>query len=88
MKPNKLVIANTVALWAAVAWVTCTAFVWLLPGFSGTILSWWTHGRWPVSDINITFISFISGGITLGLAAWIYGWLFGWSWEKVRVFAS
>lgn len=83
MKPTKLVIANTVALWAAVAWVTCTVFVWLLPGFSGTILSWWTHGRWLASDINITFISFIAGAVTLVIAAWIYGWLFGWSWEKV-----
>lgn len=82
MKSNKFIIANTVSVWAAVAWVTCTAFVWLLPGVSETLLSWWTHGRFSFGPMNLTFVGFIGGGISLVIAGWIYGWLFGWAWEK------
>ncbi len=81
---DKLVIANALAVTSAVAWIVCSAFVWLLPDLSMTITGWWAYGLnlTPLGAFRLDLTTFILGGITLTLAFWALGYLFGWSWEK------
>lgn len=85
MDLEKKVIANAFALSMAILWVVCSALVYLLPGFTLLVTKWWMHGM----DIevmgvwNLTLSSFVWGGLTLTIGAWIMGYIFGWSWERV-----
>jgi len=85
MKLTGTILANAFALTTVIVWVICSAFIFLLPGLSMTITSWWVHGLdlSPLGTFKLDLINFLLGGITLTLAFWGIGYIFGWSWEKV-----
>ena len=84
MKLDRITIANAFALTTGIAWVICSAFVFLLPDFSMTITSWWFHGLnlSPLGSFKLDFINFLLGGVILVLSFWVIGYILGWSWEK------
>lgn len=83
MKLDKMVLANAFALATSILWVACSAFVFLFPRLSTTITNWWIHGL-DISLLgswSLTPTSFVLGGVTLVVSAWVTGWVFGWAWE-------
>lgn len=76
---TEMKVANALAVTTALLWVVCTAFVWLLPGFSLTIVEWWMHGMSleVMGEWNLTVVNFVLGGLTLTGSAWVSGWVFG-----------
>ncbi len=85
MNLEKMALAKAFALTAAIAWVVCSAFVFLLPNLSMTITSWWVHGLnlSPLGSFKLDLVNFLLGGITLTLSFWGVGYIFGWSWERM-----
>lgn len=85
MKLEKMALANAFALTTAIAWIACSAFVFLLPDLSMTIASWWMHGLSlsPFGSFKLDLTNFLLGGITLTLSFWGLGYIFGWSLEQV-----
>lgn len=86
MKFEKTALANSFALATAILWTLCTAFVLVLPVFSTTVIQWLMHGM-DISTMggwNLTLGSFVLGGASITLSAWVAGWILGWSWEKVN----
>ena len=81
MKLEKMVIANASALSTAILWIVCSIGVALLPDFVQTIRESMMHGAVATGSLEITFGSFLMGGIALVVMAWVWGWVFGWAWE-------
>lgn len=84
MKLEKTALANAFALATAIAWVVCSAFVFILPDLSMTVTNWWVHGLSlsSLGSFKLDLTNFLLGGITLTIAFWGVGYVFGWSWEK------
>lgn len=83
MKLTKNSLANGLALATAILWVLCSAFVAIFPDFSVTVTKWWMHGM-DVSNFNLSFASFIWGGLTLTASFWVVGYVLGWSLDVVN----
>ena len=85
MKPTKMVLANAFALTTVIFWTICSLFVVVLPDFSFEISRWWMHGldMSTMGNWNLTLSTFILGGVTLAVSAWVTGWVLGWSIEQV-----
>lgn len=83
MKLTKELLANSFALATAILWVLCSAFVFILPGFSMTVTRWWLHGMQvdQLGPFSLNPTNFILGGATLIISLWITGYVFGWSLE-------
>jgi len=86
MKSIKKRLANSIALAMTVLWILCSAIVWILPGFSLLVTNWWTHGMdlSAMRSRNLTFGTFVWGGIAAIASAWDTGWILGWNWEIVE----
>ena len=83
MKLEKMVIANASALSTAILWTICSIGVALMPDFVETVRGWMMHGAIMSGSLEINFGSYLMGGISLVIMAWLWGWLFGWAWEYV-----
>lgn len=81
MKLTKESLANALALTTAIAWVVCSLFVTILPGFSLIVTKWWMHGMPLPGNWNLNFGNFLLGGITLTISGWLFGYVLGWSLE-------
>lgn len=79
MKLTKELLANAFALTTGILWVLCSAFVWVLPGFSMIVTKWWVHGMQVenLGQFNLNITNFILGGVTLIISAWVTGYVFG-----------
>ncbi len=86
MNLTKSLLANAFALTAAILWVVCSAFVWLLPNLSLKISKWWVHGMKvsALGQFNLTLNNFLLGGVTLVVAMWVTGYVFGWALEYLQ----
>jgi hypothetical protein len=83
MKLDKMAIANAAALSTAILWTICSIGVALLPNFVQSMREWMMHGSIATSALEVTFGSFLMGGILLVVIAWVWGYVFGWAWEYV-----
>ena len=80
MKTNNN-LARPFALATGILWVLCSAFVALFPDFSNTVTQWWMHGM-NLQKYNISWESFIWGGLTLVASFWLVGYVLSWSIES------
>lgn len=80
------VLGNAFALTAAIVWIICSLFIWLLPDFSLTVIRWLAMGLdiSALGRFNLDFGTFLIGGITITVSAWIGGYILGWSIEYFR----
>ena len=83
MKLEKLMIAQAASLSTAILWTICTIWVALLPDFTETIRAWIMHGSVATGPLEVTFASYLMGGLTLVIISWVWGYVFGWAWEFV-----
>lgn len=81
MKLDKMVIANASALSSALLWTLCSLGVALFPSLVETIREWIMHGSVATGALEVTFGSYLLGGLSIIVISWIWGYLFGWAWE-------
>lgn len=83
MKLEKMVIANASALSTAILWTVCALGVALFPSLVETIREWIMHSSVSTGPLEVTFASYLLGGLSLVIISWIWGYVFGWAWEYV-----
>ena len=83
MKLTKNKLAGSFALATAVLWTLCSAFVAIFPDFSLKVTKWWLHGMDidTLSEFNLSWGNYLSGGLTLVISLWVTGYVLGWSLE-------
>ena len=83
MKLTKAVLANALALTTGIFWIIYALFIWLLPDFSLTTIRWWFMGLdiSSLGRLNLDLGTFLFGGITAIISAWVTGYVLGWSIE-------
>ncbi len=71
MKKEKIVLANALALTAAILWVVCSLLIAVFPAFALTVTTWWMHGLAlsAMGTWNLTWSNVLLGGETLIVAA-------------------
>lgn len=82
MKPEPL--ANALAAVSAAAWVICSLAMLLLPELSLLVIKTWFMGLQGISlsEWQFSLQSFIGGGASLVISAWIFGYALGWLYQK------
>lgn len=77
-------LADSLAAVTAVAWIVCTLFIWLFPGFSLYITRTWLMGLQGVelTGFSLDVQTFIVGGISAVVTAWFFGYAWGWFHQK------
>lgn len=78
MKNSSFLIANTLAVTTAIVYVVCAVLVLLAPDLYFSVMQSWFHGidLSKISSVNITIGSFLTGLVTITVAAWAIGYLF------------
>jgi len=78
MKFNKILLANTSAVWVGIIYLVCRFLVVLFPELSKAVTQSWFHG---IDIVKIWSVQPIPGNFLLGLvsatlSAWVAGWAF------------
>lgn len=83
MKLDTMAIANASALSSAILWTVCAVGVALFPSLLETIREWIMHGSVATNALEVTFSSYLLGGLAVVVISWVWGYVFGWAWEYV-----
>lgn len=78
MKHDPKATANAAGAVVAIIYIVCRVGVSLFPDLSMTIAQSWFHGiqLTQISELDLTFGSFVLGLTTSTISAWLVGYLF------------
>lgn len=81
---KEMPFANALGVVSGAAWIVCSLFVALFPGFSMSLSQALVHGLdlLPLGTWQLTFTNFLSGLVISVISGWLFGWVLAWMYNR------